>query len=181
MMKGAVVGLLLLAPVAAVQKQPSQIQPARIGLLNPDQLMLTCDEGKRDFGDLQKYVDQKNNEGAALTKEAAALKQKLEVQGGKLTDEARLELQDQIEAKDSEMQKFQQETQATIEKRRARIADRMLRKARPVIETLAREKGLSCVLYMNQMVAWADPSTVVTDDIVKAYNTAYPVVPPQKK
>ncbi len=101
MIKGTVFGLLLFASIAAVQNQPSQPQPARIGLVNPDQLMLTCDEGKRDFGDLQKYVDQKNNEGSALTKEATALKQKLDVQGNKLTDEARLELQDQVEAKDS--------------------------------------------------------------------------------
>jgi Skp family chaperone for outer membrane proteins len=61
-----------------------------------------------------------------------------------------------------------------------RIANRIMRKAQPVIEKVAREKSLGGVLYLTQ-VAWADPGMRITDQVVKAYNAAYPITVPGLK
>jgi len=163
--------------------QAQSPQPAGSGAMawiNADQLIMNCDEGKRDFGELQNYVEQKTKQGEALNKEVGALRQKIDIQAGKLTDEARTDLEDQYEAKNSEMQRLQQDAQNQIEKRRTRIAGRVLRKAQPVIEKIARAKALKCVFYLNQ-VAWVDPDVVITDEVLKAYNAAYPIAPAPKK
>jgi Skp family chaperone for outer membrane proteins len=45
----------------------------------------------------------------------------------------------------------------------------------PVIEKLSKEKGLSAVLILsNSRDAFVDQSFIITEEIVKAYNQAYP-------
>lgn len=150
--------------------------------MNIDQVIMSCDEGKRDFGELQKYVDQKTKEGEALNNDVNTLKNQLAIQGTKLTDEARADLEEQLEKKSTQLQRFQQDTQGQVDNRRTRIANRIAKKAQPLIEKASKEKGLSFVLYLNQsLVAWVDPSIIITGEIIKAYNAAYPVAPQVKK
>ena len=56
----------------------------------------------------------------------------------------------------------------------------------PVVEKLSKEKGLSAVQYLNPTRdAWVDPSLIITDEVIKAYNAAHPATaspaPPPKK
>jgi hypothetical protein len=52
------------------------------------------------------------------------------------------------------------------------IGRRML----PVIEKISKEKGLHAVVYINpSRDAWVDPSLIITEEVVKGYNQAYPV------
>ncbi len=160
------------APVAA----PSAIGPAKIAWLNLEQAIFSCDEGKREFGEVQKYVDGKNSQLEALKKELDGLRNQLNVQGPKLTDEARADLEEQIETKDTTLQRFQQDTQKDIDSRRVKVTNLIGRKMLPVIEKIAKDKNLSAVVYLNvQRDAWVDPSLVITDDVIKAYNLSNPV------
>jgi len=125
--------------------------------------------------DIQKYVDAKNMENDNLKKESDALKNQLNVQGAKLTDEARAELEDQIEAKDTVLQRFQQDTQKDIENRRVKMTNYLARRMQPVVESVAKEKGLSAVLILNSARdAFVDQSLIITEDVIKAYNQKYP-------
>ena len=160
----------------AAAPAPAVVGPAKIAWLNLDQALYTCEEGKREFGEVQKFVEKKNAELEALTKESETLKNQLKVQGAKLTDEARADLEEQIELKDTSLQRFQQDTQKEIDSRRVRTTNMIGRKMLPVIEKIAKEKGLSAILYINPARdAYLDPALVVTDEVIKAYNQAYPV------
>jgi len=168
---------------AAPQTQPAPLQPAvpvvigpaKLAWLNLEQAILTCDDGKREFGGVQQYVDKKNQELEQLRKESETLKNQLSVQGAKLTDEARADLEVQIESKDTYLQRFQQDTQKDIENRRTRVVNAIGRKMIPVIEKIAKEKGLSAVLYINPTRdAFIDPSLLITEEVIQAYNMAYP-------
>jgi hypothetical protein len=45
----------------------------------------------------------------------------------------------------------------------------------PVIEKIAKEKDLSAVLYINPTRdAYIEPSLLITDEVIKGYNLAYP-------
>ncbi len=154
----------------------SAIGPAKVAWLALDQAIFSCDEGKREFGEVQKYVDGKNSQLEALKKELDGLRNQLNVQGPKLTDEARADLEEQIETKDTNLQRFQQDTQKDIDNRRVKVTNLIGRKMLPVIEKIAKERGLSAVVYINvQRDAWVDPALIITDDVIKAYNVANPV------
>jgi Skp family chaperone for outer membrane proteins len=171
-------------PAPAAQASAA-IAPAKIGWLAMEPAILSTDEGKREFSEIQRFVDAKNVELENLRKELDNLRNQLGVQGSKLTDEARGELEDQIETKNTALERFQQDTQREIENRRGRIANAVAKKMQTVIEKVAKEKGLSAVFYANaSRDAWVDPSLNLTEELVKAYNQMYPAgaaQPPAKK
>ena len=180
----------ILAPVAlSLGQTPTQaptaqasasIGPAKLAWINLEQAIMTCDEGAKQLTDIQKYVDAKNSELEALKKEFEGLKNQLNMQGAKLNDDARAELEDKIETKDTALQRFQQDTQKDINARKDRITNYIGRKMIPVIEAYAKEKGLSAVLFLNpNRDAFVDQSLIVTEDIIKAYNRKNPVVTPK--
>lgn len=155
---------------------PAAVGNAKVVWFNLEQAIVSCDEGKQQFSAISGHVDQKNSELEALRKELDALRNQLQVQGPKLTDEARADLEEQIDAKDTQLQRFQQDTQKDIDSRRVKAQNYIGRKLLTVIDKIAKEKGVTAVFILNpSRDAWIDPSLVITDEIVKAYNAAYPV------
>ncbi len=181
-----VFGALLLPVSGRAQNPPAAQQPttappavigtAKIAWLNLEQAIFSCDEGKQEFGKVQQFVEKKNAELEGMRKESETLKSQLQVQGAKLTDEARADLEEQIESKDTTLQRFQQDTQKEIDSRRVKTTNYIGRKMLPIIERIAKEKGLSAVVYINpQRDAYVDPSLIITEEVVKGYNAAYPL------
>jgi outer membrane protein len=154
--------------------QPFPSSPAKLAWIDLDAAIFSCDQGKKEFADLQKTVDAKKTEMDNLRKEVDNLQNQLNVQGPKLTDDARADMEEQLEAKNTNLQRFQQDAQKDIDARRQRVGNTIGKKMLPVIEKVAKEKGLGAVLMFNQnRDAYVDPSLVITDDIVKAYNQTY--------
>ena len=166
--------LVGMAQAPAVQPAPSAISPVKVAWVNLEQAIFNSDEGKREFGIVQKFVDEKNSQLESLKKELDTLKSQLQIQGQKLTDEARADLEEQIEAKDTNLQRFQQDTQKEIDARRVKTTNYIGRKMLPVIEKLAKEKGLSAVSNVSQSDLYIDTSLIITDELIKAYNAANP-------
>jgi Skp family chaperone for outer membrane proteins len=159
----------------ASQQPAAAIGAAKIAWLSLEQVIYSCDEGKREFGEVQKFVEKKQAEMDGLRKESETLKNQLNVQGSKLTDEARADIEDRIDAKDTAIQRFQQDTQKEIESRRVKATNYVGRRMLPVLEKIAKEKGLSAIVYLNpSRDAWVDPALIITEEVIKAYNQAYP-------
>jgi outer membrane protein len=148
--------------------------PVKLAWIDLDAAIFTCDQGKKDFADLQKYLDAKKVEMDSLRKEVDTLQNQLNVQGPKLTEEARADLEEQLETKNTNLQRFQQDAQKDVDARRQRIGNGIGKKMLPVIEKVAKEKGVGAVLIFNQnRDGYVDPALVITEDIVKAYNQTY--------
>jgi len=164
-------------PPAAQAAAPVVIGPAKIAFVNIQQVIYTCDEGKREATVLQQYIDKKSSEAQGMQKELETLRSQLEVQGSKLTDEARQDLIDSIDSKDTLFQRFQQDTQKDIDNRRTKLQNAIARKMLAVIEKVAKDKGLQVVQFLDtsNIYGYVDPALVITDEVVKAYNVAYPV------
>ncbi len=172
--------VLGMAQAPAAPAAPAVINAAKIAWINLEQAIFNTDEGKREFGDVQKFVDKKNSELEGLKKELDTLRNQRQVQGAKLTEEALADLDEQIESKDTNLQRFQQDTQKEIDARRVKTTNYVGRKMLPVIEKLAKEKGLSAVVYINpSRDAYIDPSLIITDEVIKAYNLANPGTAPK--
>jgi len=165
-------------PPAQAQAAPAPaavITTAKLAWLNLEEAIFRCEEGRREFGEVQKFVDKKNQELQAAQKDLEALRNQLFAQAAKLTDEARADLEEQIDARETGLQRFQQDTQREIDARRVRTTNMIGRKMLPILEKFSKEKGLSAVLYLNSSRdGWVDPALVITEEIIKAYNQAYP-------
>lgn len=58
----------------AAPAQPAVIGPAKIAWLSLDVALFNCEEGKIQFGEVQKFVDKKNSELGELKKRATRSK-----------------------------------------------------------------------------------------------------------
>jgi len=186
----ALVAVLTLTAAGIAQTAANQTTiPAptvKIGWMNVEQAITTCDEAVKSIGDIQKFVDAKNNELDAKKRNAEDLRSKLEVQGSKLTNEALMDLEEKARAAEVDLQRFSEDTQRDIENRRQRLYRTISEKMAPVIEKVAISKGFDAIIiYDPQRDAWVNPALNVTEDIVKAYNQAYPAgtptIPPAAK
>lgn len=165
------------APAAA---QPATtaaaIPPAKVAFISIDQVVFTCDEGKIRFSEVQKFVDDKNTELDNMRKELEKLRSQLSIQGSKLTDDARADLEVQVTAKQTSLQRFQEDTQKEIENRRVRATSYIGKRMQAAIEKIAKEKGLSAVHILDSARdLWVDPALIISEDVVKIYNQLYPV------
>jgi len=177
----AVIAALML-PVAGVAQtaEPAVHAPTvKIGWMNVDQAITTCDEGVRSINDIQKFVDTKNSELDAMRREEEDLRTRLEVQGSKLTDDALMDLEERLRVQQILLQRFSEDTQRDIETRRQRLYITISAKMGPVIEKVALDLGYDSILIFDQQRdAWVNPALNVTDNIIKAYNQAYPAGAP---
>ncbi len=168
--------LAQMPPSVAQPSTPSAFAPARIAFVNIQQLIAVSEEGKNESSKWQQWAEKKRAELQSMQKELDALRNKLEVQGPKLTEDARADLADLIDAKDTLLQRAQQDSQKESDKRRQRLADTIYRKALPVLAKLAKENNLDLVLFIDgNRDAYISPSLIVTDAVIQAYNAAYPV------
>jgi len=174
-----VLGAQTPAQPAATQSSAA-ISPTKIAWMNLEGAIISCDEGDNLFKEIQEFVDEKNAELDALRKEADNLINQLQVQGSKLTDEARADLETQVEAKDLMLRRFQEDTQKEIENKRMRTANYVGNRMQAVIEKIAKEKGFGAVMiYQSDRDAWVDPSLNITEEIIESYNQTYPVSTPK--
>ena len=167
---------VLWIPVVAMSQTAAPATAAgKIVWLNLDAAINSCDEGKNEIAEIQKYVDDKTAEMNAMRKEFDTLNNQLSVQGSKLTDEARADLEYQISDKKTALQRFQEDTQKDINNKRDRMFGYVGKRLQLVMDKVAREKGLAAILIMNpNRDAYIDPTLDITDEMVKAYNATYP-------
>jgi outer membrane protein len=155
---------------------PTSAAASKLVWMNMETAIISCEEGDKLLKELQKYVDTKAAEVDAMRNELENLKKQLNVQGSKLNDDARAELEDKVEARDTTLQRFQQDAQKDIKARQDRATNYIGKKMLQVIDKVAKEKGYSAVLIYNpNRDAYVDSSLNVTEEIVKAYNQANPV------
>ena len=168
------------AGIAQTAAQPAVHAPTvKMGWMNVQQAIVTSDEGAKTMSDIQKFVDSKNSELEAMKREAEDLRTKLEVQSSKLTDEAQMDLEEKARLAETSLQRFQEDTQRDITSRQQRMYNVISGKMGPVIEKVAIDKGFDAIIvYDPQRDAWVNPALNVTEDVIKAYNQAYPAGAP---
>jgi len=168
-------GMAQTSPQTPAAQAPAATGPAKIMWMNLEQALLTCDEGKALVAEIQKFVDEKQKQMDSMKDETDRLRNQLQVQGSKLTDEARADMEDQVESKSTSMERFRQDTQKEIENRQTRMNNYLGKRMLPVVERVSKERGISAVLIFNaSRDAYVDPSLNLTEEIIKAYNQTYP-------
>ena len=171
-------GLSLAQAPAESQAAPTaaSMQSAKMAWINLEQVIFTCDEGKIRFSEVQKFVDDKNTELDTIRKDLEKLRNQLSVQGSKLTDEARADLESQIAERQTALQRFQEDTQKDIESRRMRVTNYIGKRMQAAIEKIAKEKGFTAVFFFDSARdAYVDPALNLSEEVVKNYNQLYPI------
>ncbi len=184
----AAAGLLLVAAVRAQSPAaPASVAPGKVGVINIRGAIGSTAEGKQAQAELQSQFAPRQTEIENMNKQINDLRQRLAACEGKCSQDeiARLTTQGQrlTQQFDRKNTELQEDSNAAL----GDVIDRIGRKMVDVLDRYARENGYTMVLdssAQNNPILYASTQVDVTQDIVRLYDSAYPVkgaAPAQQK
>jgi len=148
----------------------------KVGIFNMQLAIANTQEGKKAFADLQKKYQPRQLDLQRQQQEIQALQEQLQKQQNTLSDEERIRLTRELEdktklfkrANEDATSDFQTEQQDTFQ----RLAQKMFR----IVNEYGQQNGFSLILEEGQIqVYYATRENVLTEEIAKRYDAAYPV------
>jgi Skp family chaperone for outer membrane proteins len=161
------------APAAPAPQPPRPFpEGAKLAFVNTQRIAAESAEGRAATSKLKALNDKKVEELNERQKQLQAQQQKLQQGGSVLSDQARGELEKNIERLQVDIQRFTQDAQAEVQELNQELQAEFERKLRPVIAAVSEEKGLHMVFGPDAGIVWADAGLDITSDVIKRFDSA---------
>jgi outer membrane protein len=152
--------------------------PTKIGVVHIQDAILATEEGKKEFDALQQKFSPKQAELKGLNDEVENLKKQYQAQGDKLSDDEKNARAKAIDTKQKALQRNYEDAQAEFQQAEQEVVNRIGGKMLTVLQKYAESNGYAVVLDVSNQqtspVLWATQGTIITKDLVEAYNAANP-------
>jgi outer membrane protein len=167
-------------PAASTPSAPTSTGPVptKIGVVNIQQAIQECAEGKKEIDALQQKFSPKQVELKQQSDDVEALKKQYQAQADKLSDEEKSSRAKAIDTKQKALQRNYEDAQAEFQQAEQDVINRIGSKMVNVLEKYANANGFAVVLDVSNPqtspVLWATQGTVITKELVDAYDKANP-------
>jgi outer membrane protein len=171
------------APAPAAPGTPPRPFPegAKIAFVSVQAIASNSVEGKAATAKLDEFTKKKTAELGEKNKQLQGMQTKLQQGGSVLNDQARGQLEKDIEKLNREIQFFQQDAQSDRNELQNQLQVDFQEKLNPVLESVAKEKGLHAIMdWQGAGLAWADPGLDLTGEVIKRFDAAAAKTPVKK-
>jgi len=163
---------------AASAPAPTGPVPTKIGVVNIQQAIQECAEGKKEIDTLQAKFAPKQVELKTQSDDVEALKKQYQTQADKLSDDEKTSRAKAIDTKQKALQRNYEDAQAEFQQAEQDVINRIGSKMVNVLEKYANANGFAVVLDVSNPqtspVLWATQGTVITKELVDAYDKENP-------
>jgi outer membrane protein len=140
-------------------------------------------EGQRDFADLQKKFEPRNQQLKQQNDEIDALKKQLQTAGATLSDQQRADRLRSIDEKEKDLQRAAEDAQSEFQNAMGDQFNQLAQKVGEVMTNYAKQNGYSVVLDASSQqspVLWVNQGNDITAAVIQAYNakSGVPAPPP---
>ncbi|MFH1177967.1 MAG: OmpH family outer membrane protein [Acidobacteriota bacterium] len=143
-----------------------------LAVIDVQQVVQESAAGKESMARLQKLQNDKITEGKRLNDVLETLRKQVATQRATLTDAKVAELEKQIEDKQVEMRRFQDDAQQQLEEGRRSELEALEKQIMPIINELGRELKLQLIFNKFQSgLVFADETLDITDQVLRRFNT----------
>ena len=154
---------------------------SKVAVINLQKAVLESAEIKAASAAMETRYKPRVTQIETLDKEIAAISQNLQTNAGKLTPQAEADLNAQGTKKQRDVQRLRDDLQADVDRDRNDILQRSAGKMTDVLKKLSEEKGYDIVVDAPY-APYFKASMEITNDLIAAYDKAYPAAaPPAKK
>ncbi|HEY1341567.1 MAG TPA: OmpH family outer membrane protein [Bryobacteraceae bacterium] len=177
------VAALVLAFAALVSRTQTAAAPApvaaKVAIVDFQSAVLQTKGGRQSIAAMQARLDPKKVELQKIQEHMQALQEQLTKGAATLSSAASEKIEDELDALKRELSHKSEDYNAEAEKEQSKLTQELNGKMVAVIQKYAGEKGYTMVMDAGnpqaQVVVWAAPPTVITDEVVRAYDAANPV------
>jgi len=156
---------------------------SKVAIVNIQEAIASTNEGKKELDALQQKFSPKQAELKNLNDDVESLKKQLQAQSDKLSDDERANRVKTLEIKQKSLQRNYEDAQNEFQQAEQEVVNRLGKKMLDVLEKYASNNGYSMVLDVSNPqtpVLYANPGTVITKQLVDAYNAESPAAPAAK-
>ncbi|MFY9659350.1 MAG: OmpH family outer membrane protein [Terriglobales bacterium] len=160
---------------SAAAAAASKATGTKVGTINIEQAIFLSNQGQRDFAELAKKFEPKQNDLKAKADEIDSLKKQLAAQQDKLNDAARDKLVKEVETKQKSFDRSTQDAQEDFQAQQGEIGNKILTVMAPLIVKYASDNGYGMILDTSQQwprgpVIWYGPAVDITQPVIEAFN-----------
>ncbi|MBN1939474.1 MAG: OmpH family outer membrane protein [Candidatus Aminicenantes bacterium] len=145
----------------------------KIGVIDSQQVLEKSAEGKKVIARLQEAEKANTGKINKLDEDIRTLQTKLNTQRLTLTDEASLQLQSDLERRQTERKRVAEDAMASMQELSQRLFLRLQSELMPIVQALGKEKGYDIIFDAQKSGAiyWA-PTSDITEDVIKRYDAS---------
>lgn len=169
------------APTTPAASKPAATAgpvPTKIGVVNIQQAIQECAEGKKEIDALQQRFAPKQVELKQQSDDVENLKKQYQAQAEKLSDDEKSSRAKAIDTKQKALQRNYEDAQAEFQQAEQDVINRIGSKMVNVLEKYSNANGFAVVLDVSNPqtspVLWATQGTVITKELVDAYDKENP-------
>jgi outer membrane protein len=169
------------APSAPI---PVHAVPAKIAMIEYEQVVAATNEGERALQALQKKYEPKKNQLQALGQEVDSLKKQMQSAPATMSDSDRASKTREIDVKEKQLQRDSEDAQTSFNGELQETLGVVGKKLGPIVVKYVQDNGYTMLLDNSGQqgglsVLWTQPGTTdISQAIVDAYNTSSGVAAP---
>ena len=167
------------APAAQTPPAPAPAPPkpfpegAKIAYVNVQAIASNSVEGKAATSKLDDLRKKKSGELAEKNKQLQTAQTKLQQGGSVLNDQARAQLDKDIEKLNRDIQFFQQDANTELQELQNQLQGEFQEKLNPILEQVATEKGLHMLIDIaNSGAVWANSGLDLTAEVIRRFDAS---------
>ena len=156
------------------------LEGAKIAIVNFDYVAANSEDGKAMIAKIQALQKTKTAELAEMGKTLEAARKKAVDQASVMNEQARGQAEREISRLERDLQSAQQDATADFNAFSQKAQNEFGQKVVPLLQTLAKEKGLHVVLRaVPDVIAWANDGVDLSNELIQRLNAASKT-PPKK-
>ena len=163
---------------APAPPQPRFQEGLKYAYVNVQAVAAQSVEGRVAAEKIKVLQEQKTRELQEKNKALQSTQQKLEQGGSVLSDQARAQLQADIERQQRDIQRFTEDAQQDVTALAEQVEGEFNRKLTPVIDKVAKQKQVHFVFNAAQSgLIWAEPGMDLTAEVIQAFDVPAAAAP----
>jgi len=171
------------APASAAAPVAPQAIPAKIAIIEYEQVAASTNEGQRSLQELQKKYEPKKTQLEALGVEIDSLQKQLQASGSTLSEADRASRLRAIDVKQKQYQRDGEDATNAFNADLQEALGKVAQKIGPIVVQYVQKNGYTMLFDISgqqggMTLMWSVPGTDISQAIIDAYNASSGVVAP---
>lgn len=162
----------LMVLCAGVISTGAAVAQAKVAIINLQRAVVETAEIKKAQADLEAKYRPRTAELEKVQKELQDLQAQL--QSGKVTPQQEQDLQARGQRRQREAQRLTEDLQGDVDRERNEILQKAGQRMNEIVKKIAESQNVDVVVDVTNAV-YFKPALEITNDVIKAYDAAYPV------
>lgn len=161
------------APQSPPEGAPRFQEGLRYAFIDVQRIANESSAGQAATGKIKALQDEKVRELQDRQKALQSDQERLDTTGSVMSDQARVQLQREIERKQLDLQRFSEDAQDDVTALTQQLQMEFEQQLHPVIDRIAREKQLHMIFNVfDSGLIWAEPGMDLTAEVIQGLNSA---------